>query len=754
MTDITNFRNDELTALFMLEFREMSAALHDPETGDLIAQPIYKTCIGLDTESTTISHQTDVKVKGKYRKMTVVDHCFCYTYQVSVGTQNYAIYRTVEELLNFLDILIDTLEYLQIGNETRAKCLIWVANLSHEFSFIKYKLFERLQCKKMFAKSPRDVLYLNFDLIEFRECLGLFGRSLADIAKNWCQTQKCKGDLDYDLVRISTATYCTPITDQEKQYCINDVIILSEMHEKVYETYMQDNGALIIPYTRSGFVRMKLKNSLRNDPKITEKREKYNERQDLEKYKKANNIDYIKMCNAHLFVDAAQWSLCREYGYSGGLCGSNIEKVGITLKNVICADLTSDYPALMLHNKYPDGWLREKPLRDFNRYLKYRNTPFLTLAIVDFKSKSLHATFSEHKIINLKEPLFKKHYGEVRELIPYNGKVLQAYNCIVIMNDVDIAAYELIYDMKITPLKLWAFDRYRKLPAWITEPIKEDYTIKAGLKHTEAEKTQAYKDAKINVNTYYGVTATRSVDALDAFNEKKGCFKASRHKSYKQMQYDTWLNPYIAFWTTSYARSILMYFISKYPEHIIQYDTDSLYYDKCDALTEELKAYNEKITAINEKLFKDDPMKEKLIDLGCWDFEKEYDQFLGMGAKKYIKQIGDTVYPVIAGLPKGAIPEEIKAKNIKEPLEHYNVTNFVKDFATKPEIVIKHMFAHKFASVYSDSPYEYTIDITDHLGVTGQQKCSCYHAIVPIDFTLSMALDYIKQVFKVQKRTL
>lgn len=754
MTDITKYREDELTALFMCEFNEMSKALRDPIDNSLIAQPIYKTCIGLDTESTTISHDTEVKVKGKYRKMTVVDHCFCYTYQVSVGTQHYAIYRTIDELLNFFDVLIDTLEYLQIGNEHRAKCLVWVANLSHEFSFIKYKLFDRLRANKMFAKSPRDCLYLNFDLIEMRECLGLFGRSLADIAKNWCETQKLKGDLDYDKVRISTAAYCTPLTDQERQYCINDVIILAEMHEKVYETYMQDNGALILPYTRSGFVRMKLKNAIRDDPTLTAKREKYNEKQDDEKYKKSNNIDFIKMCNRNLFVDAAQWSLCREYGYSGGLCGSNPEKVGITLKNVMCADLTSDYPAIMLHNKFPDGWLREKPLRNFTNYLKYKNTPFFVLAVADFKSKSYHATFSKHKIINLKEPMFAKHYGDVEELIVSNGKILQAKNCIVIMNDIDIAAYELIYDIKITPLKLWAFDRYRKLPAWITEPIKKDYVTKAVLKHNGETDTQEYKDAKIDINTYYGVTATRSTDALDAFNFDDGCFKASRHTTYKQMRCETWLNPYIAFWTTSYARAILMFFISKYPDNIIQYDTDSLYYDNSPELTQELTEYNAKITDINERIFKDNPDKELLLDLGCWDFDKMYDQFLGMGAKKYIKQIGDKVYPVIAGLPKGAIPAEIEAKNIHEPLEHYNVCNLVKDFATKPEIVIKHMFAHKFASVYSDSDLEYKVELTDHLGVTGEQVCGCYHAIVPIDFTLSMALDYIRQVFKIQKRDL
>lgn len=757
VTDFTNFRPDELTALFMCELSERSAPLISEE-GKVQAQPIFKTAIGLDTESTTLSHVEEIGKKKK-RKITVVDHCFCYTYQVAVGRNFYAIYRNVDDLLAFFDAAIDTINYLNMGEETPAKCIIWVANLSHEFSFIKYKLLHAMECKRMFAKSPRDCLYLNFDILEMRECIGLFGRSLNDIAKNWCtDTKKMIGDLDYDLVRISTREYCTPIDDTEKQYMINDVMILTEMHENIYETYIQDNGALIIPYTRSGFVRTKLKNAIRDDPKLTERRMAYNE-QCNPKYIKKTNIEYLMMENMHLFVDRAQWTLCREYGFTGGLCGSNILTVGKNLRNVMCADLTSDYPACMLHNKYPRGWLKEMELQHYTTIRDGKKRPFMIMAIVDFKSKSQHATFSKHKVINLKHELFQKAYGDVKELIVYNGKILQAKNCVVIMNDIDISAYEMIYDIKITPIKLWVFDGYARLPKWCTEPLKEDYINKAVLKHEHKTGTQEYKDAKINANTYFGVFGTRYNDPLNAFDDdpvskNQGTFKPERRKTYKQQRCETWLNPYYAFWITSYARRILMYFISKYPDKIVQYDTDSLYYLPCKELESELMEYNDRIVKINDKIFEGHPQKELMMDLGCWDFDDKYDQFLPLGAKKYIKQKGDKIETVIAGLPKSAIPSEIKAKNIKKPLTHYNVTKWVKDNTTRPEIIIKHMFAHKFASVYNDSDAEYYIDVTDHCGVTGKQKCGCYHAIVPIDFTLSMGLEYLRHVFKIQNRRL
>ena len=196
-----------------------------------------------------------------------------------------------------------------------------------------------------------------------------------------------------------------------------------------------------------------------------------------------------------------------------------------------------------------------------------------------------------------------------------------------------------------------------------------------------------------------------------------------------------------------------MYFISKYPDHIIQYDTDSLYFDGSDALKAELLRYNESKTKLNEKIFAGHENIDLLLDLGCWDFDEPYNNFLAMGAKKYVKQIGGKITTVIAGLPKSAIPAEIIAKNIKTPLSHYNV---VKKYllTDNKNIIIEHMFANKFASDYDDSPYTYKATITDYLGNTAEQICGCYHAIKPIDFTLSMGIDYLKAVLHINKKPL
>ena len=63
-------------------------------------------------------------------------------------------------------------------------------------------------------------------------------------------------------------------------------------------------------------------------------------------------------------------------------------------------------------------------------------------------------------------------------------------------------------------------------------------------------------------------------------------------------------------------------------------------------------------------------------------------------------------------------------------------------------IIIKHIFAHKFASVYGDDTTPKKMAITDYNGAVCCQDVSTYHAIIPIDFTLSMATDYLRHILK------
>lgn len=769
MTDFTHYTSKEVRQMLHTLLTTTTAPIYDDSGEKLIAEPVYNTGIGLDTESTTISHA------DKKNKKIIVDHCFCYCYQISVGTDHYALYRNIKDCMNFFEQLYTVLQdkewNYRAAKKPTPKCFVWVANLSHEWSFLKYEFYNRFEIKKCFAKSPRDVLYVDFGYFRLRECIGLFGHSLADIAKNWTKTQKLKGDLDYSLIR----TEITPLTDTEKQYCINDVIILAEMHEAVIKAYRQENGGVVLPTTENGFLRMKLKENIRNDEDTTTSRvEWYNAENPTKPCK--TNLSYICKLNKKMFVNKYQWNLCRDYAFTGGLCGSNIDKVGQTLHNIQCVDLTSDYPAQMIHQYFPDGKLTKLKPCDFDKAIRQENTdkygnaagkkPWFMLCLVSkMSSYSHHATFSKHKILNLVNPAYEKVYGKCKKLVVYNGKVRYVENAVVIINDIDLTAYSMIYDFEFTPITMYQFDKYKKIPAWLFKTLTDAYVKKSQLKKKikEFEKNkkpippelqQEYNDAKVVCNSCYGVLSTKPSEAYDTFTED-GIFAASEAFNFDKMKLNCWLNPYIAFWITSYARRILMQFISEFPDQIIQYDTDSLYYDTASGqqLQQAIERYNSEITEKNKKIFKDHPEKELFYSLGTWDFETTYNNFLAMGAKKYIKQ--DTVngiQTVIAGLPKYSIPAEIANEHIDKPFEYYNslhkyMVTGGKDFA----ILIKHVYSNKFASVYNDSDVQYKQLITDHTGVQHEQLCGCYHAIIPIDFTLAMKYDYIQETIKVQR---
>lgn len=701
-----------------------------------------------DTESSTIKHRKKQKIGKKEFETTIVDACFLYHLQFAIG-EDYYSFRTISSFMNWFESLVTYIKNHSIEHEENPKFIIWVANLSHEWAFIKNYISTRFAVSKIFAKSKRDVLLIEINqCVQFRECIGLFGHSLADISKNWCQKyKKLVGDLDYDKVR----TFNTELTEQEQAYCKNDVLVLTEMHERVMQTYMR-NDIIYMPYTTTGFVRIKLKDSIEHDEELTHRRENLSE-----KWWNRTNVQLLKAQNRNIFTTAQHWNILRQYAFCGGLSGSNIEYVGKPLKNVKCADITSDYPYQLLTKLFPQGNIRTGGRETFDK-IKDKKMWFAIIKFDKVNSKTNHAVFSKHKIMNLKEnsEAFANAFGDCTKTIIYNGKIKYAENMVVAINNIDLETYKMIYDLEgMTVYKCWYFPFKSTLPNWLRIPVIEDYITKAKLKIEGLSDTLEYRDSKARVNSMYGCLACRPNDIFNDLDFEY-LFKPEKEFTFEDMRNNTWLNPYWAFYITSYARQMLIQYIAKYPDAIIQYDTDSLYFryktKQGQQLEEELTKFNEDRIRRNEREFRkfDVAEKELLNDLGTWDFESPLKNFLGLGAKKYIKEQKNKegkweIKTVIAGLPKNAIKKMIAEEGITNPFSRFNPVEL------DTIVVIEHMFADKFASVYSDVNTEKYEAITDYKGETVLQPVSSYHAIVPIDFTLSIAPEYLKHIKQFQK---
>lgn len=722
------------------QYGTTAPAEHTPE--------IFKTAIAYDSESTTITADEVLRVKKDGTKVMhkVVKQCFCYAYQVAINDTGGDIFRDPSEVVEFLHRAVAAVNNYNKIHDTKAVLIIGVANLAHEWAFIKKYLYENFEITKIFAKSKRDILYIQLDgAIEFRELIGLLGHSLDDIAKNWCDKDNQKlTEFDYSKIRTSI----TPLSDDERRYMIHDVTTIVQAVRRAIAHYTQPNGVCVLPYTSSGFVRLKLKNAIRDDECLTEERVNFNEWYGR---KIGSNLAYLKYKNRKCVTDYFQWYVCREFGYAGGLCGSNIDYAGKLLHNVKCADLTSDYPAQLTHKKYPSGALRRErgDLTRRRKELVAAGKPyFCVIKIAKMHAKTPHAVLSYNKVINGSQGDMTVYPSETppRHCIVYNGKIYHAENVIVCLNDVDIRAYSELYNWSFGVIALWSFDKYAPAPEWLLTSLWDDYETKSILKIAGKSKTQEYVDAKVRCNSYYGVLAQKIADVYDDVDTELNVM-STKTKTFDDIKNNFWLNPYIAFYCTSYARAALMHFLARYPDEIIQYDTDSLYYMTGGELESALLQYNAEIVRKNQLIFRDRSDPKIFESLGTWDFDETYKRFLGMGAKKYLKEDADGIHTVIAGLPKGAIPKEIESAGIKAPFTYYNP--LVKYTRTmNNQIIIKHAFSGKFASVYDDTLHPRVEQMTDYLGNTTLQTIGSYHAIIPIDFTLSMAYEYIKHIIK------
>ena len=703
----------------------------------------FFTGAAYDTESTTIYDKKEIKIRGVVHEKVAVKSAFVYHVQFAIGYEYYT-FRTIRDFTYFLRNLTSYIQELHT-EDNKPKLIIWVCNLSHEWAFMKNYIAENFELTRIFSRSKREPLLIELDnTVQFREAIGLFGHSAADISNNWCSLyKKLKGDLDYSLIRHSL----TPIQYDESghseyDYMKNDVMLLTEMHEKIMQAYIREDKSIYIPYTTSGFVRLHLKDAIKHDDNLTDYRENH-----MGKLK--DNITMLKIFNKSIFTNADDWNLLRQYGFSGGVVGTNRKYVGKVLSNIVCADIESDYPYQMLDKDYPCGKIHTGTKEMWQKCLQEHKPAFGLFYVGKMTATTDHAFFSKHKIINDNDKVYNERHGGSRNRIIYNGKVVQCENAVIIMNDVDYSAYSRAYDFEnLIPLKVWYFNKYIKLPIWLRKCVAQDYYNKTVIKRKygsqKAQTMQIYRDSKSRVNTYFGTLALRPSDIFDRLDDSDNLFKPTEEFTFEELKNNCWLNPYWAFYVTSYARAMLIDAILTEPDAVVQYDTDSLYIraniKAGERLIEHLEKANEKIKWKNGYNFKGLVNDVEFCrKLGTWDFDDTYDKFLGLGAKKYIKSDKDGIHTTIAGLPKSAISAMIKSKGISSAFKVFN------PIALQHAVIVDNEYCKKLASVYNDDNFEHWEQITDYTGQTILQPVSSYHALVPIDFTFDAQNLYYSQ---------
>lgn len=706
--------------------------------------------------------------------------------------------RTEDEFIETLDIIWN--RYPELGDhkvgksKQRRQLLIGIANLTFEFQFFcKWVHMDtRYNCNipfvsSVFADKVHSPITCGLsttaaapDCFFCIDILRVGSLSLAATGKDYCTTQKLKGDLDYSKMRNSM----TPLTDNEMGYCRNDVIVGAEYMRWYIDAYVKQ--CKLVPITKTGLVRAAVAHEfLKSGKNIT----------DLNKLFPQTFAEYYNEMT---------------YLYRGGYVGTTASAAGKVWDNVQGRDFTSSYPAVMEQELYPVEPFK-KPIaapsiKALDDYADNNNVCWF--AAFTFKNVRRTSQVSVESMSKTKEYHYvQDHMSEIKaqhpewehlstaaqicrrlyNMLDDNGRVSSSDTMTVMLTEQDWKVYRWFYtwdDVQMTEFKEATRGR---LPEYLLNVVEYFYARKSVLKKQGLEGTAEYTLSKQLTNSSYGLcvqkmhfdeymftfnkgwTAERprvtNPEDLAAMSEQyleQARIGQHQYRGRHQQQYAEpafWLSPYYGIWITAHARRRIMWAIYNLGKDYKYSDTDSVYFTNPDKHQQFFDDWNAAIAKQNKALFGNkyselgdlgefDPVAIKWKDENGKKHESFEYRFLTWGAKRYTK-IDDLGHmeQTIAGLPKGTIWKTINKH--KDELGYGNLSDRELAFKTfeffKPGMELNMEDSEKKTTRYNDAPHSDVI--TDEFGNTETMQELSSVALYEVPFKMTID-DYYLAVIK------
>ena len=721
---------------------------YNTSTGARKCKPLYtykNFCCGFDIETSTINAINQLTgIKDFYSAMWV-----CQFSIKNIGVR----FRYWKDVRDFF-IKLPKLLHLSKSEVI----LVYVHNLDYETSYLKHRF--NIDSNTFFGKSKRKpIKYLCENHIYFHDSYAMTNMSLEKLAETYGTKHiKTKDDINHSIIRNCKS----PISDREERYIFNDVFILSDFAEKIYTMYD------FVPDTATQILAKKVsKYALEMGGEFIGKR--------FEEWKNEGLSDYdiLKRIHGYIFgyeytvsglihkvkglVDPDMFTPYNHLGvppppqgiktrggkiiydmyqwlYRGGIAKSNVRYTSIDdyLIHGVCApvggmDYTSSYPFVMTAFNFPISRFKEWGGDPDKLKLDYDSPDF---------ENSRYIFIFEFKNIRAKDDFCLESVSKVRgeRIIEDNGRIYKADKITVCLTDCDYALYKLYYEWsECKMIKAWKA-KAGKLPDFLLYPMWESGRKKAELKHNDEKKIE-YTLAKIEFNTYYGLTVKQPVynnyyydnvltdngyecTEIDVagFHGKKFISKHTVENDDENIESPVTeqiektdflsnvrsfiLSPFYGIFVCAFARFNLMKMIKRIsdesPENsndTIYCDTDSCYYlnpDKHKHLFDEWNNYCKK--RVLKRLPKQ--YHDSLGTLGKFDnialdeskgFSDTFINFKTLGSKRYLKEYrtkkGRKISATIAGLPKGSLERFCKRLH----LDIYSQFNNLFDFTIHSE---------------------------------------------------------------------
>lgn len=566
---------------------------------------------------------------------------FMYHWQLCLG--NKVVFgRRWEEFITFTTRLIKARDraFPNIG----VIIPIFVHNLSYEFQFIK----DFFKWENVFCKQKHKVIYARTaNNIEFRCSFFLSNMSLQKMCENSirCVHYKLSDTYDYKKMR----TPFTPLTEEEKAYCYNDVRGLCECIESYY---LEDN-ITTLPLTNTGFVRRDFRKAVQSNP---------NNRKDFEKTR----------------LNVEQYQLIDNI-FRGGNTHASRHMSNTVLHNVHSFDMQSSYIGVMLMDYFPVSPLVEinvKTLKELQKYID----KYCCMLEVDF--------FGIHEKKNNYCPYIdiahcKKHH----KIINDNGRVKSAeyigsYYCTEIDLKIILDTYDFkdVYNssgekIENIVIKKCYISQRGNLNNEFRQRLMYWYEKKCTLKNVNGKEYE-YAKSKNRLNSSFGMTIQKlAIDEItytDKWEESKKELGEVLDFYYKSK--NSFLIKQQGIYVTAHARRRLQEGINICGADYVYGDTDS-----CKFINEkhvkEFEKLNDRIMAECEnndiKAYID--YNGKRYYLSLWEYEGCYDTFKTLGAKKYCFQKDNKFEITVAGMNKK------KGSEVVGNVDNFNIGTTYED---------------------------------------------------------------------------
>ena len=374
------------------------------------------------------------------------------------------------EWSEFVGVMTHITDRLHTDKYTRM--LVFVHSLQFEFQWIRY-LF---QWDKIFAIDKRKPIYAITNTgIEFRCSYILTNYSLEKLGDQLhkYKVKKLVGDLDYTKIRHPQ----TPLTDEELQYCINDVLVVSAY---IKEQIEKERYIHKIPLTCTGYCRRFVRKNCLYGPVYKTWKKQFH-----------RYHDFIKSLRIRSFEEYKQF----KRAFTGGFTHASHFYAMYTLDNISHVDFSSSYPFVCLSEQFPMSTFKDVDVskiskEEFEQLLRTYCCIF-DCKIYDLKPKMRHESYI---------PSYKC-FLKVGDVVN-NGRIYSASCVGITLTEVDMSIINGVYEYSHIEISNLKISRKGYLPIEIIKSIIELYKKKTELKGVSG-KEQEYLVSKGLLNSCY-----------------------------------------------------------------------------------------------------------------------------------------------------------------------------------------------------------------------------------------------------------